>query len=86
MTLVCQDWGGITGLTVVKDSPHFFARLVIMNTALPVGISFKPATLFQVHNFTPFLTWRTFVQLFEMYLPIKRVFKFAFGDASSDVS
>ena len=35
VTLVCQDWGGLTGLSVVKDTPDTFANLVIMNTALP---------------------------------------------------
>ena len=24
MTLVCQDWGGLIGLTTVKDVPHMF--------------------------------------------------------------
>ena len=35
LTLVCQDWGGLVGLTVVKDAPELFASLVIMNTGLP---------------------------------------------------
>ena len=38
MTLVCQDWGGLTGLSVVKDAPHMFSDLVIMNTGLPAPI------------------------------------------------
>lgn len=38
VTLVCQDWGGLTGLSVVKDAPDLFSHLVIMNTGLPVGI------------------------------------------------
>jgi haloalkane dehalogenase len=37
LTLVCQDWGGLTGLSVVKDMPDAFEALVIMNTALPDG-------------------------------------------------
>ncbi|KAK8392796.1 hypothetical protein O3P69_014913 [Scylla paramamosain] len=37
ITLVCQDWGGLTGLPVVRDCSHLFSRLVIMNTGLPVG-------------------------------------------------
>ena len=38
MTLVCQDWGGLIGLTTVKDVPHMFSNLVIMNTGLPSPI------------------------------------------------
>ena len=37
ITLVCQDWGGLLGLTVASEQPHRFARLVIMNTFLPTG-------------------------------------------------
>jgi haloalkane dehalogenase len=37
MTLVCQDWGGILGLTLPMDMPARFARLLVMNTALGTG-------------------------------------------------
>jgi haloalkane dehalogenase len=37
ITLVCQDWGGILGLTLPPDMPERFERLLVMNTALPVG-------------------------------------------------
>lgn len=37
VTLVCQDWGGILGLTVPPEMPERFARLLVMNTAIPVG-------------------------------------------------
>lgn len=39
ITLVCQDWGGILGLSVPPDMPERFKRLIVMNTALPVGAS-----------------------------------------------
>lgn len=39
ITLVCQDWGGILGLTIPKDMPERFERLLVMNTAIPVGQS-----------------------------------------------
>ena len=39
VTLVCQDWGGILGLTIPKDMPERFDRLLVMNTAIPVGVS-----------------------------------------------
>jgi len=34
ITLVCQDWGGILGMTLPLAMPERFARLVVMNTAL----------------------------------------------------
>jgi len=37
ITLVCQDWGGLLGLTLPVDMPERFVRLLIMNTALGVG-------------------------------------------------
>ncbi len=37
VTLVCQDWGGLLGLTVAMNQPDRFARLVLMNTGLPDG-------------------------------------------------
>lgn len=37
ITLVCQDWGGLIGLQIAGQLPDRFARLVIMNTALPTG-------------------------------------------------
>ena len=39
ITLVCQDWGGLTGLTEPMDMPDRFARLLVMNTAIAVGQS-----------------------------------------------
>ena len=43
VTLVVQDWGGILGLTLPMDMPERFSRLIVMNTALPVGESVGPA-------------------------------------------
>ncbi|MEM6455378.1 MAG: haloalkane dehalogenase [Acidobacteriota bacterium] len=34
ITLVCQDWGGILGLTFPVDMPERFSRLLVMNTAI----------------------------------------------------
>ena len=39
ITLVVQDWGGILGLTLPMDMPDRFARLIVMNTAIPIGES-----------------------------------------------
>lgn len=48
ITLICQDWGGLLGLALVGEVPDRFARLVIMNTGLPVGENPGPA----------FMQWR----------------------------
>ena len=43
ITLVCQDWGGLLGLTLPMESPSRFKRLLIMNTALMMGPVDSPA-------------------------------------------
>ena len=35
--LVCQDWGGILGLTLPMAQPERFTRLLVMNTTLATG-------------------------------------------------
>ena len=37
ITLVCQDWGGVLGLTLPMALPERFNRLIVMNTALATG-------------------------------------------------
>jgi pimeloyl-ACP methyl ester carboxylesterase len=37
ITLVCQDWGGLIGLTIPPAIPHRFDRLLVMNTAFAAG-------------------------------------------------
>jgi pimeloyl-ACP methyl ester carboxylesterase len=37
ITLVCQDWGGLLGLTLPMDMPQRIARLLVMNTTLGTG-------------------------------------------------
>jgi len=53
ITLVCQDWGGLLGLPIAMEMPDRFARIVIMNTGLPV--SGKPLT-------SGFMAWRAFAE------------------------
>ncbi|MGH7788312.1 MAG: haloalkane dehalogenase [Candidatus Binatia bacterium] len=36
-TFFGQDWGGLIGLRLVAAQPERFARLVVANTALPIG-------------------------------------------------
>jgi pimeloyl-ACP methyl ester carboxylesterase len=35
--LVCQDWGGLLGLTLPQAMPERFTRLLVMNTGLGTG-------------------------------------------------
>jgi pimeloyl-ACP methyl ester carboxylesterase len=37
ITLVCQDWGGLLGLTLPLDMPERFDGLLVMNTTLGTG-------------------------------------------------
>jgi haloalkane dehalogenase/tRNA(adenine34) deaminase len=37
ITLVCQDWGGLLGLTLPMDMPGRFTRFLVMNTGLGTG-------------------------------------------------
>ncbi|KAK4293300.1 hypothetical protein Pmani_033994 [Petrolisthes manimaculis] len=67
VTLVCQDWGGLVGLSVVREMSDIFSRLVIMNTGLPVGDDHRLSGL-------PFLMWQSFVRLFGTLLPIYDIF------------
>ena len=53
ITLVCQDWGGLLGLTLPMAMPERFDRLLIMNTTLGTGD----------HELSPgFRDWRQWVR------------------------
>ena len=52
ITLVCQDWGGILGLTLPMDMPGRFERLIVMNTAIAGG---------QAPPGRGFLDWKAYV-------------------------
>ncbi|MEM1413384.1 MAG: haloalkane dehalogenase [Myxococcota bacterium] len=43
VTLVCQDWGGVLGLTIPMALPERFGRLLVMNTGLMMGPVASPA-------------------------------------------
>jgi haloalkane dehalogenase len=53
ITLVCQDWGGVLGLTLPVDLPDRFTRLIVMNTMLGTGD--EPLS-------KGFLAWRQWVR------------------------
>lgn len=42
IVLVCQDWGGILGLTLPPAMPSCFTRLLVMNTTIPLGEPVSP--------------------------------------------
>ncbi len=52
ITLVCQDWGGLLGLTLPLTHPELIENLLVMNTALAVGS--RPSK--------GFLAWLDFVR------------------------
>lgn len=51
--LVCQDWGGLLGLTLPMESPERYAAALIMNTGLGTG---------DVPLGEGFLNWREYVR------------------------
>jgi len=80
ITLVCQDWGGLTGLSVVKDCPGVFSSLVIMNTGVPspiLDLDGSAGAIETVRSALPFILWRSVVKLLGTWLPLQRVFNSA---------
>jgi haloalkane dehalogenase len=65
INLVVQDWGGLIGLTVAAEMPERIARLIIMNTFLPIGTDPMPEA---------FQQWRSFAERLPD-LPVGRVIK-----------
>jgi haloalkane dehalogenase len=65
INLVVQDWGGLIGLTVATEMQDRIARLIIMNTFLPIGTDPMPEAFHQ---------WRSFAERFTD-LPVGRVIK-----------
>ena len=51
--LVCQDWGGLLGLTLPMAQPERYSALLVMNTAFSTG---------DVPLGEGFLAWRSFVR------------------------
>jgi haloalkane dehalogenase len=73
INLVVQDWGGLIGLTVATEMQERIARLIIMNTFLPIGTDPMPEAFHQ---------WRNFAER-SPDLPIGRVIKM--GVVNQDV-
>jgi len=70
ITLVVQDWGGLIGLTAATEIPERIARLVIMNTGLPIGVEPMPEA---------FHKWREFAERIPN-IPIRRVIKMGLAE------
>ncbi len=51
ITLVCQDWGGLLGLTLAANHEERFARLVPMNTGLSDGHQSMSEAWWEFRNF-----------------------------------
>jgi pimeloyl-ACP methyl ester carboxylesterase len=68
--LVCQDWGGILGLTLPMARPERFTRLLVMNTGLGTG---------QVTE--GFRQWRTYSNA-QPDLPVGKLFRRGKSDMS----
>jgi len=66
VTLVCQDWGGILGLSLPMEAPDRWKRLIVMNTGLP----FEPESSYVAEDLakpagerkTGFGMWHAFSQ------------------------
>jgi len=65
LTLLVHDWGGLIGLTVASQMPERIARLVIMNTGLPIGEEPMPEAYHR---------WRAFAGKIAD-LPIRRIIR-----------
>jgi haloalkane dehalogenase len=72
-TLVVQDWGGLIGLTYAARHPERIARLVILNTFLPVGEAGEKSEAF--------LQWRRFVETHDDF-PVSLVVRRGLADSS----
>lgn len=64
ITLVCQDWGGLLGLTIAANHGDRFARLVVLNTFLPTG---------EEKISDAFMHWRAFSQKVGMRMQVGRL-------------
>ncbi len=53
IALVCQDWGGLLGLTLPMENPDHYKALLVMNTALGTG---------DIPLGDGFIAWRSFVK------------------------
>jgi haloalkane dehalogenase len=61
---------------MVKDLPHYFSALVIMNTGLPKGVEANELTnISSIQKLLPFCLWRSFVYLFATLLPVEFMFR-----------
>ena len=75
VTLVCQDWGGILGLTLPIDLPQLVSSAIIMNTTFATGE--KPSD--------GFLFWKAFCKA-NPDLPVGDLFRKTNVDITDDIA
>ena len=64
ITFICQDWGGLLGLTIAANQGERFARLVLLNTFLPTG---------EEKVSDAFMQWRTFSRKIGIRMQVGRL-------------
>lgn len=85
VTLVVQDWGGLTGLSCVRHfKPEVISRLVIMNTGLPTGKEILAGMNMVLGH--PFILWMCFVRILGQNLPISAIFQAACKTPRADAA
>jgi len=85
ITLIAQGWGGVLGLSLVKDMPDKFSNLILMNTGLPTGLDdeiLRENPVEGVINVLPFFIWRSAMFLFGTRFPLNFLLKRVFGLSS----
>jgi haloalkane dehalogenase len=60
-TFFGQDWGSLIGLRVVAENEERFARVVVSNGGLPIGLAAGPEALPEGHAF---IQWKRMSQFF----------------------
>ena len=78
MTMVVQDWGGTTGLSVAEELEKRISRLVIMNAGLPPHGELRDLKVINkvkfARNVMGLLGWKVVNRALGQFLPVGKVF------------
>ncbi|CAL4207577.1 unnamed protein product [Meganyctiphanes norvegica] len=75
ITVVAQDWGGMTGLSAMFREPERYSRVALFNSWLPQGdILSSPSTIFK---HIPVLSWITLSNTLGRAQPVSVIMKIA---------
>jgi len=80
ITVVCQDWGGLTGLSCLEKMNDRVRSVVAMNTGLPTGLD-----VYNAVRGIPFLLWRCLNMIVGQHLPVKIIFAASFPYESAAI-